>query len=130
VGRRRTAQASSLIRNFPHVSAGHTAGGRGGGSSGYTFTIVAGVNLQACDTETIPANSITAGWNNGDFLTYTQAEWGSGGRGASTLTNNYNTVYASASDVFVIGDTSIYTEKFTSASALESYLPQTGRSAC
>jgi hypothetical protein len=64
------------------------------------------------------------GWHDGDVLTYVQAAWGTGSA-VSLLSDNFNTVYA-PSDLFVIGDTSKYTEEFDSASAVEGYLPQTG----
>ena len=92
---------------------------------GYTFTIVAGVNLQACDTETIAANAITAGWQDGQMLTYNQSEWGID-TGGTVLVNNFNIIYGSTTGAFIIGDPSIFYAEFTSATALESYLPQTG----
>jgi hypothetical protein len=93
----------------------------------YKFPNVNGIDLQACDTETITANSsVTAGWNNGDFLTYIQAAWSSSGSAATLLNNEYETVYASLSGVFVIGSTSKFTEKFSGVDTLEAYLPQTG----
>src|SRR5262249_39473370 len=59
-------------------------------------------------------------------LTYVQAGWASSGPAGSLLADDYNNVYASASDVFVMGDTSKYTAKFSGGDTLQAYLPQTG----
>lgn len=90
----------------------------------YQFTNFNGIDLQACDTETVGASAVTAGWNNGDLITYIEGSWGTGPAN-SLLASNYYSVYFSVGDAFVIGDTSKYTEVWDSEQALTAYLPQT-----
>ena len=94
----------------------------------YKFPNVNGIDLQACDTETITANSsMAAGWNNADLTTYNQTEWGddsSSTTAADLLTANFKTVYAPVFDSLVIGST--FTLTLDSSKAIFDYLPQTG----
>jgi hypothetical protein len=106
----------------------------GGGSSTYTISdldpIAANLNTAFLDStpSTWAQQHLVNGacrWHNGDLTTYVQASWGTG-PASTLLLNNFYTVYASALDLFVIGDTSKYTVAFDSPQALSSYLPQTG----
>ena len=50
-------------------------------SGGYNFTNVGGIDLQACNTQTIGPSTCTpgepgCGWSDGDVITYGQGVWG------------------------------------------------------
>jgi hypothetical protein len=66
---------------------------------------------------------------SGQFVTGTQGDWGVGGGAAALLAANYNTVYASTNGVLIVGvenTTGQFSMYFTSAGAVQSYLPATG----
>jgi hypothetical protein len=66
---------------------------------------------------------------SGEFVTGTQGDWGAGGGAASLLAADYNTVYASTNGVLIVGvenTTGQFSMYFTSAGAVQSYLPATG----
>lgn len=67
-------------------------------------------------------------WSGGDVVTYNQAVWPSATGGATTLTNNFNTVYAATFGVVEIGipGPSGFSAMFSSADAVTHYLPTTG----
>jgi hypothetical protein len=68
-------------------------------------------------------------FKSGQFVTGTQGDWGAGGGAASLLAADYNTVYGSTNGVFIVGvenTTGQFSMYFTSAGAVESYLPATG----
>jgi hypothetical protein len=81
-----------------------------------------------CGSEQLTVTSCAIGcpWLQGDLLTYGQGDWGGTGTAANLLANDYNTVYTSTGGLFDIGDASKYYIEFTSASALQAYLPQGG----
>ena len=63
----------------------------------------------------------------GNYCTFTQGGWGAtphGNNPAMILANNFSTVYPSG---VVIGDTALYTMTFTSALAIQNYLPAGGK---
>lgn len=65
----------------------------------------------------------------GQFVTYTEAQWGEGGVAASLLTADYDSVYASTSGVVIVGVVGNPVEfalAFTSVDAVLAYLPATG----
>jgi hypothetical protein len=67
-------------------------------------------------------------WSSGDVLTYNQAVWPSATGGATTLANNFNTVYAATFGVVEIGipGPAGFSAMFSSADAVTHYLPATG----
>jgi hypothetical protein len=109
----------------------------GATSSAYTASALDAVAVQvngAFDSgnpstfaQTHLVNGSSCGWKNGDFNTYVQSEWG-GDASITTaqtlLEGNFNTVYAAAFGVLIVGGT--FTMTFDSPSAIEDYLPQTG----
>ena len=80
-------------------------------SGGYNFTNVGGIDLQACNTQTIGPSTCTpgapgCGWSDGDMITYGQGVWGdvpSPGNAAALLVANYDAVYASNNGLLEVG---------------------------
>jgi hypothetical protein len=105
---------------------------------GFTFPDVIGVDLQACDTETIGAAACTpgtpgCGWKDGDLTTYGQGDWGddpSTNPAASLLYGQYDTVYASSGGVLDVGISSSggFSLLFSDKLGPIDYLPATGPS--
>lgn len=100
--------------------------------NGFTFPNVAGVNLTACNTQSIGGATCTpgtpgCGWQAGNLTTFSQYGWGSG-TGATLLVSNYGTVYFNTGFIFQIGWTGGFTAQWTAASILVDYLPATGTS--
>jgi len=104
---------------------------------GFKFPNVPGVDLEACNTQSIPpANSCTpgtvgCGWHDGDLVTYTQDLWGATpapGNAAQLLFDNYNTVYASTFGVVEVGlsGSAGYSIIFDSRDSVFAYLPASG----
>ncbi len=94
-----------------------------------TLTLVAPVQLQACNTQTVGAvctpGAPGCGWSDGDLTSYDQAEWGDSGAPAGVLlADDYGAVYASVGDLFVIGGA--FFMEFTSGLDLGDYLPASG----
>jgi hypothetical protein len=79
--------------------------------------------------QTTLVNGSSCGWKNGDFLTYSQPDWGNGGSGNATLVANYGTVYASTAGGFLIGVATGFTALWTDVSILSTYLPASGGAA-
>jgi len=68
-------------------------------------------------------------WHDGDMVTWTQADWGdipNGSNIASTLYNNYFTVYPSADFEIGLMGTAGYSAAFTNPQSLIDYLPADG----
>ena len=105
--------------------------------SGYNFPIVGGVNLTACDTEDVGADTCTegaagCGWKNGDLTTYDQSAWGdSSTAAASNLNSNYTNVYAGTLGILEVGvaGSAGFSMQFETAAAVISYLPAIGSAA-
>jgi len=93
----------------------------------FQFPIVAGVNLQACNTQTIASATCTAGtagcgWHDGDESTNGQGNWA-----ASTLLGTeFNVVYASSGEVIVGLPSPGFAMGFGGASYVQAYLPASG----
>jgi hypothetical protein len=113
------------------------ATGTGAGTTvnvgGFVFPVDGGVGLQACNTQDIgatpacTAGALGCGWSDGNMTTYVQSEWGgdvSSTTVKSLLENDFNTVYADAFGVLIVGGG--FTMTFDNTPALEAYLPQTG----
>lgn len=69
------------------------------------------------------------GINSGQFVTYTQGDWGAGGVAASLLSADYGSVYAGTSGELIVGVTGIsgqYALAFSSALTTLDYLPAIG----
>jgi len=65
----------------------------------------------------------------GLFVTGTQVDWGGGGSLSSILSANYNQLYASTNDLFlvgVIGSPTEYYMGFSNSAVIETYLPASG----
>ena len=67
-------------------------------------------------------------FSNGEFVTYTQTDWSTGGAGASFLSTDYNSVYASTNEVLIVGAVGLglFNIAFTGASDVLSYIPTAG----
>jgi hypothetical protein len=67
-------------------------------------------------------------WSSGDVITYNQAVWPSPTGGATTLTNNFGTVYTATFGVLEIGipGPAGFSAMFSSSDAVTHYLPATG----
>jgi len=62
-----------------------------------TFTVVALVSLQTCDTQVIEQHACApgepgCGWQSGDMLVYTQSDWGEPSPAAGILDANYSSL--------------------------------------
>jgi hypothetical protein len=106
-------------------------------NGGFTFPLINGVDLEACDTQVIDGggNGCTpgvpgCGWEDGDMLTYGQTSWGdtpAPGNAAALLVANYNSVYASTFGVVRVGLPSPgFSMTFTGALPVLAYLPAVG----
>jgi hypothetical protein len=106
-------------------------------NGGFTFPLINGVDLEACDTQAIDGggNGCTpgapgCGWKDGDMITYGQTGWGdtpAPGNAAALLVANYNSVYASTFGVLMVGlPNPGFSMRFSSASAVLAYLPAVG----
>ncbi len=94
-----------------------------------TLILVAPVELQACNTQTIGAvctpGAPGCGWSDGDVVTYNQSDWGDPTNDAGKLMNDdFDSVYASAGGVFEIGEPLFIV--FTGEVDLAEYLPASG----
>jgi hypothetical protein len=89
-----------------------------------------GVDLEACDTQTVGAPGCSpgapdCGWQDGDMVTYTQNAWGTPTTDAGVLLASYfDAVYFNAGGVLRVGGG--YTMSFTSALAIFTYQPAVG----
>jgi hypothetical protein len=120
------------ITNCAHL----TGTGSSTDVGGLIFPDVDGVSLQACNTQTIGAETCTpgapgCGWTDGDMTTYSQALWGEDPtttNAAGLLFDNYATVYASTFGVVEVGlhGAAGFSMQFTSGSDVLAYLPASG----
>lgn len=65
----------------------------------------------------------------GQFVTYIQGDWGSGGAASPLLSADYDSVFSPTSDTLVVGVTGTpgeYDMAFLSASAVQAYIPTAG----
>ncbi|HTL35417.1 MAG TPA: hypothetical protein VL326_19955 [Kofleriaceae bacterium] len=123
--------SGGTITNCAHLrSPGNTVA-----NGGFTFQQAGSINLEACNTQTIGANTCTAGapgcgWSTNDEHSFTQFNWGSSASGSPLLTANYSSVYASTAGVFTVGVASAtaFSMSFTSVTNLLQYIPATGTS--
>ena len=100
------------------------------------LTIVPGLDLTACDTETIHQVACTpgapgCGWHDNDLITFSQVAWGNTPAPntiAQTLVDNFDAVFAPENDLMEIGipGTAGFSIIFDEASALTTYLPAQG----
>lgn len=106
-------------------------------NGGFTFPLINGVDLEACDTQVIDGggNGCTpgapgCGWEDGDLTTYGQTNWGATpapGNAAALLVANYNSVYASTFGVVRVGLPGTgFSMTFTGSTAVLAYLPAGG----
>lgn len=99
-------------------------------SGGASFTIVAGVDLQACSTIEVAGSgggctpgAPGCGWSAGDMHTFPQSAYGdSTSLAGMTLAANFSSLYGSTT--LVVGGAN--TLRFTTAPAVFTYLPATG----
>ena len=100
---------------------------------GYSFPVVNGLHLQACDTLAIEGNGTECprgappgcGWEEGDLSTFSQNDWGGeGGTAATLLSGNSASVYASTAGVVSVGTGNTMT--FSNAQNVIAYLPALG----
>ena len=102
-------------------------GGVDGGTIGNCAHLTGtGVNLTACDTQTIAPE-----WQDGDVVTYPQGSWGgnpTATNAAGLLLASYNAVYASTFGMMEIGlsGTAGFSITFSNPNDLLTYLPAPG----
>lgn len=92
----------------------------------YNFVCASGVNLSACDTQSIDG-IVTPPPPTGDFASYTQGGWGAtpnGNNPAMLLSNNFNSVFPSG--YVLVGKSTGFWMKFMSAADVSNYLPAGG----
>jgi hypothetical protein len=103
-------------------------------NGGFTFPLINGVDLEACDTQVIDGggNGCTpgapgCGWEDGDLTTYAQVDWGgdpASNPAAALLSSSFLAAY---SGFFQVGiSAGGFSMVFTTASALLTYLPAAG----
>jgi len=108
-----------------------------GGTSGGTLTNCAhltstdGLNLLACNTQTIGGHTCTpgapgCGWETGDVVTYSQVDWGSvGSTAAALLAASFNAIYPAGLEVGIAG-TAGFSMLFADSASTIVYLPASG----
>jgi hypothetical protein len=77
----------------------------------------------------LSANAFAGPFQVGDFVTFIQGDWGNSSTAAGTsLSNNYNTIYAQTFGVLEVGIPGAggFSMSFTGANALLAYLPSNG----
>jgi hypothetical protein len=103
------------------------------------YTIVAPLNLTACNTEVIQQVACTpgapgCGWHNNDLVTFSQDEWGETPAGTNVgtlLEDNFDNVFAPENDLMEIGipGSAGFSIIFDNPDDLISYLPANGTAA-
>lgn len=89
----------------------------------YEFSCCVGVDLEACDSVLIgPTGGGGGGPMDGDYCTYSQGGFGGPGAPFNLLNSNFATVFPSGIEVGIPG-TGGFSLKFTSAAAVQNYLP-------
>lgn len=109
------------------VTVTYAAGADGGTITNCAHLTGSGVDLEACDTQTIEAEPFE--WHDGDVVTYSQESW-TVPPGSTALSAYYNTVYAATSGILEVGLSGAagYSMLFTSAPNVLAYLPEIGPS--
>lgn len=120
--------SGGTITNCAHLDSASTTTSVGA----FTFPTVNGVDLDACDTQTIAGPGPctpgvgTCGWVTGSVLTSTQLAWGNPFATNPTLFGGYDTVYGTGVvEVGIEGSTG-FSMAFTLPLAVTDYLPATG----
>ena len=93
------------------------------------FRILSCSLLLVCALTLACADGAKAGSiKTGQFVTYSEGNWGAGGAGAPLLAADYNSVYAGTNDLLIVGSVSpgLFSMAFTNAGAVLSYLPANG----
>ncbi|MFO7690588.1 MAG: hypothetical protein R6W83_08560, partial [Cryobacterium sp.] len=117
------------------VSVTYDAGADGGTITNCAYLTGTGVDLQACDTQTIPEPNTGCtpgapgcGWEIGDMITYPQIGWDTGGIGYTTLVTYYNAVYASTFGSIELGvpGPAGFSIVFSGFAAVLDYMPASG----
>jgi hypothetical protein len=96
----------------------------------FTFPNIPGVDVEACNTQTISATACTpgavgCGWHNGDMVTFSEDNWGDAAGGAANLlTSNFSTVYPT--NTVTVGDPHFFSILFSGADPIIAYLPALG----
>jgi hypothetical protein len=121
------------LGSSPAKASAHYDGGAEGGTIRNCAHLTGeGVDLEACDTETIAAErtctpgTVGCGWEDGDMTTYAQASWGDGtGTAAVVLFSGFAATFPGGAQVGMAGAGG-YLMKFNSPLAVENYLPASG----
>jgi len=121
--------SGGTITNCAHLTSASSTVTNGG----FTFPNITGINLTACNTQSIdPAlpcvpGTVGCGWRTGDIVTHTQDNWGidsmSPGTGAALLNSSFATVYPGGYVEVGLSGSAGFSMIFASASALIAYLP-------
>jgi hypothetical protein len=87
-----------------------------------------GLALATIITAAISSPSCAVPFSSGEFLTYTQGEWGTKNPARTLLVNNYDSVYASTMGLVEIGipGPAGFSLLFTGSSQVLAYLPNSG----
>jgi hypothetical protein len=99
-----------------------------------------GLNLQACNTQSVTGTGggggctdgqPGCGWKSGDLTTYSQVTWPDDATARAIAINNFNTVYASSFGVMEVGipGTAGFSMRFDSGTAVLTYVPANGLAA-
>jgi hypothetical protein len=116
------------------VSVTYDAGADGGTITNCAYLTGTSVDLEACDTQTIPEpntgctpGAAGCGWESGDMLTHPQISWDTGA-GSQGLAAHYNTVYAASFGVLEIGlaGSAGFSLEFSGFAAVMDFLPTAG----
>ena len=121
--------SGGTVTNCAHL----TAPTQSVNSGGFVFPTVLGIDLTACNTQTIGATTCTpgttgCGWHTGDVVTHTETQWGeSGTPAANVLEGRFFTVYASTGYAEIgIPGAAGFSAQFSGPTAVENYLPTSG----
>lgn len=120
--------SGGTITNCAHLDSASTSTSVGA----FTFPTVNGVDLDACNTQTIAGPGPctpgvgTCGWVTGSMTTYTQLAWGNPFATNPTLFGGYDTVYGNSVVEVGIPGSGGFSMAFTLPLAVSEYLPASG----
>lgn len=119
--------SGGTVTNCAHL----TAPTQSVNSGGFVFPCVLGIDLTACNTQTIGAHTCTpgepgCGWVAGNEQTFTQDSWGDSTAAGGTLQASYAAVYPSGVVEVGIPGASGFSMQFSGPASAIDYLPATG----